>query len=172
MQPGICVAGALTVRDPFRREPPAFPAFLCNQRFQSGTHERRFFFDPGKITGSFQQIVVNDQGGSRMYDYASSMHISAAASGRRPMTGWQGAGAGERVLTQLFDPVILDHGITQNVARNGLQILTRIERDLKKFALSDIFDSLMPEAVQRGANSLALGVEDGLLERDVDACFH
>jgi len=75
-------------------------------------------------------------------------------------------------LPQLFDPIILNHGIAQNVTRDRVQIFARIERDLKKLTLADIFDSFVSEAVQRGANGLALRIEDGLFEGYVDACFH
>jgi hypothetical protein len=73
---------------------------------------------------------------------------------------------------ELFDPIILNHGITQNIARNRIQIFARIERDLEKLSLPDIFNALMPQAVQGGANRLALRIEYGLFEGYVDACFH
>ena len=74
--------------------------------------------------------------------------------------------------TELFDPVILNHGIAQHIARDGIEIFIGIERDLKKFPLPDILDPLMPQAVQRGTNGLALRIENRLFKGNVDACFH
>ncbi len=71
-----------------------------------------------------------------------------------------------------FNPIILNHRITQNVAGNSVQIFARIERDFEKFALPDLFYPFVTQTGQRGANGLALGIEDGLFEGYVDACFH
>jgi hypothetical protein len=73
---------------------------------------------------------------------------------------------------QLFDPVILNNRIAQNVARNRVQIFARIERDLEKLTLPNVLNAFMSQAIQCGTNGLALRVEDGLFEGYVDACFH
>jgi hypothetical protein len=62
--------------------------------------------------------------------------------------------------SEVFDLVIFDHGIDQDLTGNGLDVLPGFDFDIEEFALADIFYSLMAEADERGANGLALGVED------------
>jgi hypothetical protein len=81
-------------------------------------------------------------------------------------------GRKESLLTQHLDPVILDHGITQDLARDRVQILARLHRDLKILALPDILDAFMAESVERGANGLALWIEDRRFECYVYPGFH
>ena len=83
------------------------------------------------------------------------------------------------VLIQYFHPVLFDDRVREHVVRDGLYFaLGRLarqavrKRDLEIFALPHCRDRGMAEAVQCGADRLALRVEDRGLQGDEDACFH
>lgn len=76
------------------------------------------------------------------------------------------------ILIEHLNPVIFDDRITQHIARDGVEILAGLQGDFEKLALPDVFDPLMTEAVQSGADGLALRIEDGWFEGYVDASFH
>jgi hypothetical protein len=82
-------------------------------------------------------------------------------------------------LIQKFDPILFDHRIGEDVAGDGVDVFLGllagcacIERDLEVFALAHAGDAAIAEARERGLDGLALGVEDGGFQRDVDASFH
>jgi hypothetical protein len=75
-------------------------------------------------------------------------------------------------LIEPFDAVILDHGVAQDIARDGIEVFARLHGDFEKFALANILDAPMAEPVEGSANGLALGVEHRRFECYVDASFH
>jgi hypothetical protein len=45
----------------------SFACFLRNQRFQSGANQGGLLLDPREFLGPLEQILIDDQGGSRMH---------------------------------------------------------------------------------------------------------
>ena len=115
----------------------------------------------GIIAAVFQllQAIDNDRYGSLRPDIAdNSAHVT-------PLYGRLA------YSVQHFDAVIFDHGIAENVARDGVEVFARLHRDLEELALTDLLDALWPKAVQRGADGLALRVENRRFEGYVNAAF-
>src|SRR5579859_1783397 len=95
------------------------------------------------------------------------------------MTNGSAALARMRRLAQQFDAIFLDNRIREDVVGDGFEILKRllasdgvVERDLEILALTNAGNSRETQAVQSGADGLALRVEHRGLEGDEDACFH
>src|SRR4051795_6855919 len=81
----------------------------------------------------------------------------------------------------LLDRVLefLDHRIAEYFFRHALDfglrsglIESAIQRDLKVLALPDLAHALVTHLVERAMDGLALRIEDGLLQRDVNVGFH
>jgi hypothetical protein len=81
----------------------------------------------------------------------------------------------------LLDPVgeLFDDGVAEDVASDafdfgigGVGGKGAVEGEEEVFALADIGYALIVHAGEGVADGLALGVEDGGLERDVDMCLH
>jgi hypothetical protein len=82
---------------------------------------------------------------------------------------------------KLFDDleaVFLDDGIGQNFLGYALELLLgfvtspAVEIQHEEFALADVCDGFIAEAVERMVDRLALGIEDGTFWHDPDVCFH
>jgi len=94
------------------------------------------------------------------------------------LIGGAGVGAG-RVSVEQLDPIFFDHRIRQNLMRNGLQIFDRLlarnavgDGELEDFALPHVRDGRITQAMQCGANGLALWIENRCLGRNNYARFH
>jgi hypothetical protein len=75
-------------------------------------------------------------------------------------------------VSKHFDAVVFDDRVAQNVAGDGVEVFAGLHGDFEVFALADVFDAAMAEAVERGPNGLTLGIENGRLEGYVYAGFH
>src|SRR5438270_9209196 len=73
---------------------------------------------------------------------------------------------------QVFDAIVFNHRVGEDVASDGIEIRARIESDLEVFPLPDIVNSGVAQAYEGGADGLALRVQDGRLQSDVHARFH
>ena len=73
---------------------------------------------------------------------------------------------------------LFNHRIREDLARHALDLalgrrfVHSVEGDLEVLALPDIGDPLISHLAERTVNGLALGIENGLLERDVNVGFH
>jgi hypothetical protein len=96
----------------------------------------------------------------------------------------QGASAGPipKTLTQSLagdlDCVVLDHHIGEQLLAHlldrgaGLGRVRLGQFDLYEFALANIFDTGKAERTERVLDGLSLGIEDAVLECDMDARLH
>jgi len=75
-------------------------------------------------------------------------------------------------LLEQFDAVVLDNGVAEDVARDGVEILAGLHGDLEIFALANVLNAPMAEPVERGTNGLTLRIEDGRFEGYVYPGFH
>src|SRR5258705_816106 len=86
---------------------------------------------------------------------------------------------GEFRSVQKFDAIIFDYRIREHVARDPIHLLGRLFArsagsvlDVEEFSLPHSGDGGMSQAVERAPNGLALRVEHGGLEGNVDASLH
>jgi hypothetical protein len=77
-----------------------------------------------------------------------------------------------QILIEPFDAVVLDDRVAEDFARDRVEIFAGLHGDFEVFALANVFDAPMAESVERGANGLALRIEDRWFEGYVDAGFH
>jgi len=97
------------------------------------------------------------------------------------------AGAARRNMPQLQTGlhrvqtirVLFNHRVDQNFARNAFHFRLRFgqrqritQRDLEVLSLSNLFNTLILHLAQSAVNGLALRVQDGGAERNVDVCLH
>ena len=81
-------------------------------------------------------------------------------------------------LTRHLDPIILDHGVGEQLFGGILQrglgagAVGALDLDVEHLALADACDSADAERFQRALDGLALRVENAGFQRDGDAGFH
>src|SRR5271154_6933544 len=76
--------------------------------------------------------------------------------------------------TELFDNRVGQH-FTRNALDLGLRRLAgepAVKSQLKIFALAHFFEPLVAHLLKRSLDRLALGIENTLLQRDVNVSFH